>query len=63
MRVYYDFWRRGGQSNFLRMLFSGAAKAIKIKPSKPADYYRQNGPKECARRRRQIERGILRVSQ
>jgi hypothetical protein len=33
-------------------------------PSKrklPSDYHRQNGPRECARRRRQIEKGMLRV--
>lgn len=60
--MYYAFWRRGGQSQFLKLLFGNIGRAIKIKTAKPADYYRQNGPQECARRRRQIERGILQVT-
>jgi hypothetical protein len=61
-----NFYRRGANrvSNFkgLLGLFGDVNQAAKVKPDKPADYYRMNAPREVARRRRQIERGILRVT-
>ena len=63
MRIIYPYWGHGltfGQ--LLGSIMTGAAKAVKAKPIKSADYYRQNGPQECARRRRQIERGILKIN-
>lgn len=58
----YKHWMRSGNLYYLKMMFDEMDRVIKTKPSKPPEYYRQNGPRERARRRRQIERGILKVT-
>lgn len=58
----YRHWMRSGNLHYLKMMLGDTDWGIKTKPSKPPEYYRQNGPRERARRRRQIERGILKVT-
>ena len=60
--MYYEFWRRGNKEHFLNQMMKKAKEMIKIKPSKPPEYYAPNHPHECARRRRQIEKGMLKVT-
>jgi len=58
----YKHWMRSGNLHYLKMMLGDTDRVIKTKLSKPPEYYKQNGPRECARRRRQIERGILKAT-
>ena len=61
MRIEYKFWKTGNGSAFLKKLFQ-RNKPEKVILSKPDSYYTANHPQEVARRKRQIESGMLKIS-